>query len=95
MNGSIGKRRKIDASLKAKVALAAIRGEQTTTQICSTHGVHTSQIAQWKKQLIDALPAIFSRRENSEVQGDEKVTAALYEQIGRLKVEVDWLKKKL
>jgi transposase-like protein len=95
MNASIRKRRKIDASLKAKVAIAAIRGEQTTAQISSTHGVHSSQIAQWKKQLMDALPDVFSRSDKSEGRVDEKLTAALYEEIGRLKVELDWLKKRL
>jgi putative transposase len=92
---SIHKRRQIDASTKAKVALAAIKGNQTVAQICSTYDVHSTRVSDWKKQAIEGLPTVFSRPERSTAIIDEKLTASLYEEIGRLKVELDWLKKKL
>jgi transposase-like protein len=87
-------RKRYSAQFKAKIALEAVRQEKTLAQLSSEYGVHTNQIAQWKKQLIDGLPGIFScgrkkaERESEEIQGE------LYRQIGRLKVELDWLKKK-
>jgi transposase-like protein len=76
------------------VALEALRGEKTIAQLSSEYGVHGNQIRQWKKKLIEELPAIFSeRRRRSEKEGEE-LTSELYRQIGQLKVELDWLKKK-
>lgn len=70
-----------------------MRADRTAAQICSSYGVHSTQVSQWKKQLIQAAPQFFARRgTNSD---EERQTAALYEEIGRLKVELDWLKKKL
>jgi len=82
------------AGFKAKVALEALRGEKTIAQLVSEYGVHGNQIRQWKKKLLDGLPEIFSdRRRRSEKEGEE-LTSELYRQIGQLKVELDWLKKK-
>jgi putative transposase len=90
-------RRKIDAGLKAKVALAAIREKETAAEISSTYKVHASQISRWKKQAIEELSTIFTEgggnRKPSTI--DEKLQTQLYEEIGRLKMEVNWLKKKL
>ena len=88
------KRRTLGAALKAKVALAAVRGDKTTAQLASQFGVHTSQVTAWKKRLLEGVPEIFAdgRRKSSD---DQTVSdQELYEQIGRLKVEVEWLKKK-
>lgn len=94
--GKDKQRRKMDAALKAKVALAAIRGEQTTAQICSAYGVHSSQVAKWKKRALEALPGAFTEGSSRDAGGaDEQTVSALYEEIGRLKVEADFLKKKL
>jgi transposase-like protein len=59
------------------------------------YGVHPTQIAQWKKQALDELPEIFSSRRQKGEQEEEALKAALYQQIGQLKVELDWLKKKV
>src|SRR5260370_3003718 len=59
------------------------------------YGVHPTQIAQWKKQLLEELPQIFSSRRAKGEQAEEKLKATLYQQIGQLKVKLDWLKKKL
>jgi len=87
------KRRVFGAAFKAKVALAAVRGDKTTAQLASEFSVHTSQVTAWKKQLLDQAAGLF---EDGRTRRDE--TAAneqeLYEQIGRLKMEVEWLKKK-
>lgn len=88
-----GKRRTISATLKAKVALAAARGDKTTAELASKYGVHASQVTSWKKQLLAGVPDLFadgrSRKESSSPDEQE-----LFEQIGRLKMEVEWLKKK-
>ncbi len=89
-----GIRRRHTGVFKAKVALEALRGEKTIAELSSEYGIHSNQIRQWKKRLMEELPAIFSdRRRRSEKEGEE-LTSELYRQIGQLKVELDWLKKK-
>ena len=89
-----GMRKRYDGSFKARVALEAIRGDRTVAEIAAAYRVHPNQISKWKKQALDELPKIFSGRyEKTETQGEELVDH-LYQQIGRLKVELDWLKKK-
>jgi transposase-like protein len=88
------KRRNHTAQFKAKVAFEAAKGDKTITQLASEYEVHPTQIAQWRKQLLEMLPEIFSRRKDDEKQEHEKLTSELYQQIGQLKVELDWLKKK-
>ena len=88
------KRRVFGSSFKAKVALAAVRGDRTTAQLASQFSVHTSQVTAWKKQLLVQAAELFEDgrlRRRDEAAADEQV---LYEQIGRLKMEVEWLKKK-
>ncbi len=87
------KRRNFSAAFKAKVALAAARGDRTTAELASKYGVHSSQITAWKKQLLAGVPELFADRRSrpDEASADEE---SLYEQIGRLKMEVEWLKKK-
>jgi transposase-like protein len=84
------------ATFKAKVALEAIKGIKSSSELASGFGVHPSQIAQWKRQLQDGAAEVFA----PGVAGDhdrasEALQASLYEQIGKLQMEVDWLKKKL
>ena len=88
-------RKRHSAEFKAKVALAALREDKTQSQLASEHGVHPLQIGAWKKQVVQALPAVFglkAQRDTEAVQAQER---ALFEQIGRLEMENAWLKKKL
>jgi putative transposase len=87
-------RRRFTAQFKAKVALEAIRGDKTVAQLAGEHEVHANQISQWKKQLLDSLPEVFGRRRELDAADQEQLTARLYQEIGQLKVELDWLKKK-
>jgi transposase-like protein len=81
------------AEFKAKIALAAIKGQQTVNEIAATSGMHPNQVLQWKKQALEVLPEVFSSRRMRTAQDDEALQARLYQQIGQLKVELDWLKK--
>ena len=79
-------------SLKAKVAIEAIRGIKTAAQIAQTYEVHPNLVASWKKQALEQLPDIFAGQQTKHVDDAEK--DELYQQIGRLKVELDFLKKR-
>jgi len=83
-----------DSVFKAKVALEAVRGEKTIAQISSEYGVHVNQISQWKKKLLQELPELFSEKRRSKDINKEELEAELYRQIGQLKVELEWVKKK-
>jgi putative transposase len=89
------KRRNHSAQFRAKVALAAVKADKTTAELSQEFQVHPTQITQWKKQLTDSLPEIFSLRRQRGLQEQQALIDQLYQQIGRLKVELDWLKKKL
>ena len=81
------------AEIKAKVALEAIKGVKTTNEIASEYGVHPTQISQWKKQVLDELPEIFTSKRGERNKSEEELTATLYQEIGQLKMQLDWLKK--
>ena len=89
------KRRRIEAALKAKAALAAVRGNRTTSELASQFGVHPTQIGQWKRHLLDGATEFFSDDRRREVQNQDALIAELYEQIGRLQMEAAWLKKEV
>jgi transposase-like protein len=82
------------AEFKAKVALEALKEQQTLAELGATYGVHPTLVAQWKRQLRDALPGLFADRRQKPDRSAEQLQAQLYQQIGQLKVELDWLKKK-
>jgi transposase-like protein len=88
------KRRQPSGACKARVALAAIRGEKTVYELASEYGVHPVQISQWKRAVQDEVPRIVSRRRGRRAKAEKELKAILYQQIGQRKVEVDWLKKK-
>ena len=88
------KRKSHPAAFKAQVALAAVKGDKTVSELAGLHGVHPTLIHAWKKQLVDGAEELFQTGANSSSAEHEAVQAQLYEQIGRLKTELDWLKKK-
>lgn len=88
-------RRSYSAEFKAKLALEAVKGRKTINDLAAEHGVHPNQISQWRNQLLEAVPGVFSARTAHREKAAEDLQAQLYQQIGQLKVELDWLKKKL
>lgn len=88
-------RRQFTAEFKAKIAVEAIKGQRTTNEIASHYGVHPTQIAEWKKQALGRLPELFAKPSSRADADIDAVTAPLYQQIGQLKVELDWVKKSL
>jgi len=90
----MSKRKKYSASFKAQVALQAYKGEKTLAELASLYKVHPNQISNWKKQLIENTPELFNGSHKKRTKEKEEIEAELYQQIGQLKVELDWLKKK-
>jgi transposase len=92
---SMGRIRKNYSSVfKAKVSLEAVKQEKTIAQLASEYRVHPNQITKWKKQMLAELPGIFAGKRNKAERDVEDIQGELYRQIGQLKVELDWLKKK-
>ena len=89
-----GKRKQHSADFKFKVALEALKGLKTASELSSIYEIHPTLISNWKKQLKDKGKEIFSNNENRKEQDAQTLQSALYEEIGRLKFELDWLKKK-
>jgi transposase-like protein len=87
-------RKQYNPQFKARVAVEAIRGEKTLSQLGSQYKVHPMQIAKWRKAALDQLPELFVDGRKRKTPEGEADNDALYEEIGRLKVELDWLKKK-
>jgi len=87
-------RKNYSAEFKAKVAIAAIKGDKTVNEIASTYEVHPNQVTTWKKQALSIIPDAFSSRQLRQAEADDELRARLYQQIGQMKVELDWLKKK-
>ncbi len=90
------KRRRLPAELKAKIALAAVRGEKTVNELAADHQVHPVQISNWKKQLQDQAAELFAdKRVRADASKAQAPVDELYQQIGRLQFELEWLKKKV
>lgn len=88
-----GRRKQFSSECKVRVALEAMKGQKTANEIAWEYGVYLTQIAQWKKQALDELPNVFKCPNSERVKSEEALIANLYQQIGQLKVEVDFLKK--
>lgn len=87
------RRRRHSDEFKAKVALEAVRGVRTLSELSATYQVHPTVIAQWKRRLLDGAAGVFAG--GAQGRSEDEITAPLYEMIGRLKAETEWLKKKL
>jgi len=90
----MAQRKSYSADFKAKVAIAAIKGQQTVNEIASFYQVHPNQVMVWKRQALESIPDAFSSAKIHDAERDEQLKSQLYQQIGQLKVELDWLKKK-
>ena len=89
------KRRSFDGTFKASVALEAVGNQRTVSEIAAEHGVHPNQVREWKKQLLRKSPELFADARKATGDSDEQLSSRLYEEIGRLKVELDWLQRKV
>ena len=88
-------RKRRSAEFKFKVALEAAKGTKTLSELSSDYGVHATQISEWKSQLLKDGTGVFRATTARQRRAQEALQAELYEQIGRLKVELEWLKKKV
>ena len=88
------KRKRYGADFKFRVALEAAKGQKTLNELATEHGVHPNQISSWKRQLLDGGPGIFNQNGGLKQRDQEAVQGELFEQIGRLKMELEWVKKK-
>jgi transposase-like protein len=86
--------RRHDSSFKSKVALEAIKGEFSVNELASMYSVHPNQVIRWKKQALECLPEAFDKGGDRRRKRDEELVARLYQEIGQLKVELDFMKKK-
>jgi len=87
-------RRSLSSDLKAKVALELIKETDTVSAICSKFQVHPTQAGKWKQQAVKGMELLFSERASDELERKDETIDELYRQIGQLKVELDWVKKK-
>jgi len=88
------KRRQYSPEFKFKVALEAAKGRKTISELASELAVHPTQISDWKRLLLEEGPSVFQRNGTGLQREHESLQAELYEQIGRLKMELEWLKRK-
>jgi putative transposase len=87
-------RRQFTAKFKFQVALAALKGVETINEVASHYEVHPTQVKQWKGQLQEQGAEVFNEKATKAQKAQAEIEATLYEQIGRLQVELEWLKKK-
>jgi putative transposase len=89
-----GKRQRHTAAFKAQVALAALKGDRTINELAAHFGVHPTNIHAWRKQLLAGAESVFTNGAQAASADSEAVQNELYEQIGRLQMELAWVKKK-
>jgi transposase-like protein len=88
------KRKVFSGEFKAKVALEAVRGLKTVNEIAQDFGVHPTQVGQWKRELQEQAGSLFEAKRGAKPMDESATPDRLYSEIGRLKMELDWLKKK-
>lgn len=91
----MGKRKRYNAQFKAQIAIQAIQGQKTINELAAEFEIHPNQIAQWKKHLLETAPDIFSGGKAGRNRSEEGLKDRLYQEIGKLKVELEFLKKKV
>ena len=91
----MNKRKRYSSEFKAKVAVDALKEQKTLSELANQYQIHSVQISTWKKQLLDGSASIFKNSTNNNQKKQQNLEAHLYQEIGRLKIELDWLKKKL
>ena len=89
------KRRQHSPEFKAKIALEALKGIEPVHTIAARHAIHTVQVSQWKKEMAERLPEIFGRKPEFDAAASLEREKELFEEIGRLKMQLEWLKKKV
>lgn len=87
-------RKRYTPEFKSRLALEVIKGQRTVNEIAGEHGIHPNLLVQWKQRLLDELPSVFVDKRCKDEQYQQEHEAQLYQQIGQLKCELDWLKKK-
>ncbi len=88
------KRKRHTPEFKVKVTLEALKGDKTSNQLASQFQINPVQISTWKKRAIEGMKEIFIGPQKKRPKSEDEITAPLFEEIGRLKIQVDWLKKK-
>ena len=89
------KRRTFSDDFKAKVAIEAIKGVRTLAELATEYKVHPNQISDWKKQVLSNAQELFATGKKQKTKTEDELTSPLYEEIGRLKMDIKWLEKKL
>jgi transposase-like protein len=89
------KRKRHSAKFKFEVAMEAAKDQEPVNRIAAKYEIHPSQVSQWKRQLLDEGTAVFSTANERKEREQEALQTDLYEQIGRLKMDLEWLKKKV
>jgi transposase-like protein len=87
-------RKKFSAEFKSKIAIEAIKEQKTINEIASEYDVYPNQVCTWKRELLERSEALFSDKRSKDNKSDDDILPHLYQEIGQLKVELDWLKKK-
>lgn len=90
----MSKRKTFDDNFKAKVALEAIKGERTISELASHYGVHPTQIRQWKQHFLENANSIFSRKKDPKIKEQDHLIEELYKKLGKKEIELEFLKKK-
>jgi transposase len=87
-------RKRYDVAFKSKVALAAVRGDKTISELASHFAIHGNLVSQWKRKLLSNVEQVFTESDDGRREEQAALLDDLYQQIGRLKMELEWLKKK-
>lgn len=90
----MAKRRNFTANFKSKVAIEALQERLTLAELAQKHKIHSNQISAWKKELLEGSKEVFKKKRGPQASVQEEKEAKLYQQIGQLQFELDWLKKK-